>query len=121
MQYEQFPTPIPQPQIYPQFKMSVPQLAMTQQLQSHANQNPQRQTKIHVEHNSNPNNKTTLPIFNTKLQPFPTHVIMTTPLQGVQMRSRKVLQQKTPAITIEEEIDEEIDLNKSLNGSQPKE
>ena len=37
--------------------------------------------------------------------------------QGVQLQSRKVLQKKTPTITIEEETNEEMNYNQSPNGA----
>lgn len=46
---------------------------------------------------------------------------MTTSLQGVQLSSGKVLQYKTPTITIEEKTSEVIDTNQSPNGILPKE
>lgn len=73
-------------------KMNVPQPSMTQQLQLPSNQNPPSPTQLLVQPFSNPNNKTTQPVFNTKMQTFPTYFIMTTPLQGVQLISLMVLQ-----------------------------
>ena len=50
------------------------------------------------------------------MQPFPTYLIMTTPLQGVQLRPGKVLQQKNPTITIKEEVEKEENYINSPNG-----
>ena len=120
-----YPTPTPYQMVYPmQPKMSLAQLnapqAQNQPLQLPPLQNPQRPTQIPVHPIANPNNnKTTQPIYNTKIQSLPTYFITPFPLLGVQLRLGRNLQPKLPIVTIEEH-EEDQQSNEDLGGKERK-
>jgi hypothetical protein len=107
--------PMPSPQQYsqqpypeqvsyptqPQTKLTAP----PQQLQLPSTQ-PMRPTQFPFQPIPNPNNKVAQPVFNTELEPFPTYLVTPVDLQGIQLRSGKVLNKNSPTI-IEEELEEE--------------
>jgi hypothetical protein len=69
-------------------------------------QNFTRQTHLTVQLVANPNNKTIQETYNVDLQTYPTYptyLISTIPLHGVQLRSGRDLSQNKPPISIEEE------------------
>ena len=77
-------------------------------------QNPTRPTQLPVQPIANPNNKIVQEAYNVYLQTYPTYptyLISTIPLQGVQLRSGRDLSQNKPPITIEEEPE----LNSNIN------
>ena len=67
---------------------------------------------------ANPNNnKTTHPIYNTKIPSLPTYFITLVPLLGVQLRSQRSLQPEPPIVTIEEH-EEEQQSDEDLGGKE---
>ena len=105
----------PYPMAYNHYPMQQQQVSM--QMNAHSPmqnsplqflppQNPTRPTHLPVQLVANPNNKIVQATYNVDLQTYPTYptyLISTIPLQGIQLRSGRDLSQNKPPITIEEE------------------
>ena len=100
--YPQFPICMPHP--YPQ--PTIPQYQQQQPLQSSTSQTPPRSTQLPAQPVANLNNRASLPAYNVDLQTFPTYLVTLVPIQEIQLRSRKVLNQQDPIVIIEEESEE---------------
>ena len=95
MQQQQIPT---QMNAHPPIQNSLLQLLPPQ--------NTTRPTQLPVQHVANPINKTVQAAYNVDLQTYPTYptyLIATIPLQGIQLRSGRDLSKLKSPITIEEE------------------
>ena len=69
-----------------------------------------RPTQIPAQPIANPNNKVVQPAYNTEIQPYPTYVISTLPIQEVELRLGRVLPQQEKCkstVVIEEEPEKE--------------
>ena len=86
--YPQYPPQYPQNQgnfshpPMPQLKQPPPPLQL---------QNLPRPTQIPTQPVANPNNRVVQPAYNIEIQPYPTYVISTLPIQEVELRSGRVL------------------------------
>ena len=134
MAYNQYPPHVQQAQ-YPMQQQQIPTQMNTHPpiqnspLQLLPPQNTTRPTQLPVQPVANPNNKTVQVAYNVHLQTYPTYptyLISTIPLQGVQLRTERDLSQIKSPITIKEEpelnsnekiVDEETNENNvvSLN------
>ncbi|CAF4431391.1 unnamed protein product, partial [Adineta steineri] len=111
MAYNQYPTHVQQAQ-YPMQQQQIPTQMnahppiQNSPLQLLPPQNTTRPTQLPVQPIANPNNKTIQAPYNVDIQTYPTYptyLISTIPLQGVQLRSGRDLSQIKSPVTIEEE------------------
>jgi hypothetical protein len=66
-------------------------------------QNPPRPTPIPSKPIPNPNNRPTQPIQNIEVKTFPTYVIMSSPFNGIELISERIVNKTNPIMVIQEE------------------